>query len=126
MKPRHIAQFNFNDSINNFVNLFLDEIKKNLPEVSSTIKDSKYSIQINLINEGEEFSYSIAQFPNEAKLILFVEPKLKFFQALFGKKDLIQHNAINLAHRILKDNNQITNLGWLLSQQAYKRATENP
>ena len=122
---RHRAMFIYRGSLESFCDWFVDELDRK--SLNPHKINNKHDIEIKANFEKKDFSYSIIK--NSAindQLCLYVKPKLKLFDALFGKKDITREMATNYSHIILSKSDKIEDLGWYLETEVWRGPTDTP
>lgn len=124
---RHRSMFIYKKTRKEFLDWFSDEIKSTNSNLKIEIIESKYDSLMSIRNGEDEMEFSIFNSPERPECLwLYAKPKLKFIAAILGKNDILRERATQLAHSILKDSDEISELGWYLENNVWKGPTSTP
>ena len=114
-------------SVEELCSWFIKELAKLGFLLDGKINQSKYDSAFSVCKNKQHFSFSIFENPSsETNLCIYVKPKLKFFDALRGKNDVLRELATNHTHVILSNSDQVSNLGWYTDKQVWTGPTHEP
>ena len=124
---RHRSLFVYRQSKNDFLVWFCGELASVECDAEIAFSETKYESNILIrLNDGE-MEFSIFENPSvENGLVLSPKPKLKFMDALFRKNDVYRERASLLAHKILSQSSDVSELGWYLDSQGCKGSQPVP
>lgn len=124
---RHNTRFTYQHNLANFSEWFKKELSLIDDSFEIVVCKNKYDTAITVGHGKHEMSFSVFSNPKKKfTLCLHVKPQLKFFAALMGKNDILREKATGIAHSILSNSSEITELGWYLERQAWKSPTMTP
>ena len=124
---RYQSMFRTNKTKEEFLVWFCREIQSKDVNFKIKTNETKYESLMTVYTDKSEMVYSI--FNNTVKpgfMCLYVKPRIKFFAALFGNKDVCREKATLLAHSILSGSDEIKELGWYLESQVWKGPVSAP